>query len=105
MSSRPRESLLFRLLLLSSIVFLLTVLMMVAATFSSSSSPLARLFDRHGVRIIGGEVGVIMLAGLLAMIADRRQTLKKLEEAESEQVTSTELGPDKPEQDQSLPGS
>lgn len=84
MSSRPRESLLFRLLLLSSIVFLLTVLMMVAATFSSSSSPLARLFDRHGVRIIGGEVGLIMVAGLLAMIADRRQTLSKLEEARAE---------------------
>lgn len=102
MSSRPRESLLFRLLLLSSIVFLLTVLMMVAATFSSSSSPLARLFDRHGVRIIAGEVGLIMVAGLLAMIADRRQTLK---EAESQKVTSIELRPDEPKHDQCLPGS
>lgn len=96
MSSRPRESLLFRLLLLSSIVFLLTVLMMVAATFSSSSSPLARLFDRHGVRIIGGEVGLIMLAGLLAMIADRRQTLKKLEEARAEASVDERSDPSSP---------
>lgn len=83
---RPRETIFFRLLLIASVAFLLTVLMMVAATFSESGSPMSRLFDHHGLRILGIEVALVIGCGLAAMIADRRQTLKSLRELEDSQA-------------------
>jgi hypothetical protein len=66
----------FPLVVISSAAFVVTILALVATVFGDERAPLARLFDRYAGRLIGGEVVVILLTGLLALVVDRRQALR-----------------------------
>lgn len=74
MSTKPRESTLFRLVIVASVAFLLTVLGMVAAAFAPPNSGLTRFFDQHALEMLGAEVMGILGFGILAMAFDRRPT-------------------------------
>ena len=70
--------LLFRLVVLAGAAFVVTILALVAVPFGDPAAPAAQWLDRHGGRLILGEVIMILLLGFLAMLADRRRTLRRL---------------------------
>lgn len=71
MTSKPRESLLFRLVIVASAALLVTVLGMIAAAFAPPESSLTRFFDRNGLSLLGVEVLGILGFGILAMASDQ----------------------------------
>jgi hypothetical protein len=93
--------------------FIVTVLIMVVAGLTGKPVGMARLMDEHGLLIIGIEVGVILGVSVVMMAAERRATLRRLEEREvalldaaparpreapgpREPARSSETAPDKP---------
>ena len=62
--------------------FILTVLMMVITGLSGKPPRLAAFFDEHGLLVLGVEVGVILGVALVMMGAERRATVRRLEERE-----------------------
>ena len=63
-------------------VFIMTVFLMVAAAFNRQAVGLARFFDRHGMLILGVEVGAILALAVMVMAVERRETRRKIEERE-----------------------
>lgn len=72
-----------RLFAAVNVVFIITVLMMVIAGLTGKPPAVARLMDDHGLLIIGIEVGVILGVSLVMMGAERRATLRRIEEREA----------------------
>jgi hypothetical protein len=66
----------FPLAVFFSAAFIITILAFVASVFGDERAPLARLFDQYAGRLIAGEVAAILLTGFLALVVDRRQTLR-----------------------------
>lgn len=62
-------------------LFIVTILSQVAALFGDPRAPIAQLLDRTAGWLMGGEVAGILLAGFLALVVDRRQTLGASPEA------------------------
>ena len=60
--------------------FILTVFLMVAAAFNQKAGGLARFFDRHGMLVLGVEVGVILGLAVLVLATERREIKRRLEE-------------------------
>lgn len=73
----------FHLVALLSVVFVVTILALVAAMLGDPAAPVNRFLDRHGGLLIGGEVVAILFTGLLALVLDRRQTLRALRDQPS----------------------
>jgi heme/copper-type cytochrome/quinol oxidase subunit 1 len=71
-----------RLFAAVNVVFIITVLIMVVAGLTGKPVRMARLMDEHGLLIIGIEVGVILGVSVVMMGAERRATLRRLEERE-----------------------
>ncbi|HEX4071910.1 MAG TPA: hypothetical protein VHX68_12090 [Planctomycetaceae bacterium] len=63
-------------------VFIMTVFLMVAAAFNRQAVGLARFFDRHGMLILGVEVGTILALAVIVMAVERKETRRKIEERE-----------------------
>ena len=63
-------------------VFIVTVFLMVAAAFNRQAVGLARFFDRHGMLILGVEVGAILALAVVVMTVERKETLRKIKERE-----------------------
>ncbi len=63
-------------------VFIMTVFLMVAAAFNRQAVALSRFFDRHGMLILGVEVGAILALAVIVMAVERRETRRKIEERE-----------------------
>jgi hypothetical protein len=63
-------------------VFIMTVFLMVAAAFNRQAVGLARFFDRHGMLILGVEVGAILALAVVVMAVERKETRRKIEERE-----------------------
>lgn len=72
----PRRNLFFPLAAFSSALFIITILALVAAVFGDERAPLAQLLDRYAGRLLAAEVAAILLTGFLALVVDRRQTLR-----------------------------
>lgn len=85
------EQPLFKLVIISSAAFLLTVLSMVATMMGSGESPLAKFINRNGVRMIGVEVVLIIVFGVLAMAADRRRTMLKQKWQRDNAATNSDI--------------
>ena len=67
----------FGMVLFSSAIFVMTILAMVAVIFSDPDAPITRFLDAHGGRLIIAEVIVTLVVGLLALVVDRVQSLRK----------------------------
>ena len=66
----------FPLTAFCSALFIVTILAMLASVFGDERAPLARLFNQYAGRLIAGEVAAILLTGFLALLVDRRQSLR-----------------------------
>ena len=69
------EQPLFKLVIVSSAAFLITVLSMTVSMMFPSESPASKFLNRNGLQMIGVEVVLIIVFGILAMAVDRRRTL------------------------------
>jgi hypothetical protein len=86
------EQPLFKLVIVSSAAFLITVLSMTVSMMFPSESPASKFLNRNGLQMIGVEVVLIIVFGILAMAVDRRRTLNRQRQdaanAASEDVAS-----------------
>jgi hypothetical protein len=73
--------------------FIITVLMMVITGLSGKPPRLAAFFDEHGLLVLGVEVGVILGVALVMMGAERRATIRRLEERERALLGSAPTAP------------
>jgi ABC-type Fe3+-siderophore transport system permease subunit len=73
--------------------FIITVLMMVITGMTGKPPRLAAFFDVHGLLVLGVEVGVILGAALVMMGAERRATIRRLEEREAALLESASAVP------------
>ena len=85
--------LLFRLTALIATGFVITILAMVAMLLGDPFAPVNVWFNRNGAIVLLIEVAAIVICGIGAMMADRRETLRS-------RSTPTESGA-KPAQPQS----
>ena len=67
---------LFQLTAVASMVFVITILATVALLLSDPVAPVNVWFNKHGTTVLIVEVVVIVVVGLGAMTADRRETLR-----------------------------
>jgi hypothetical protein len=70
--------------------FIFTVFLMVASAFNAKGGGLARLFDRHGIQVLGIEVGVILAVTIIVLATERRETRRQLAERERRLLAETE---------------
>ena len=84
-----RAGLLFRLTAVVGAVFVITIFALVAAMLGDPEAPPAKFLNRHGTAIIIGEVGLILVIGLLAMTVDRIRILRGLARSDSPQSVET----------------
>ncbi len=59
-----------------SVVFVVTILAFVVLILGEPKAPLARWLNRHATTLIVAEVAGILTTGFLALVVDRRQTLR-----------------------------
>jgi len=64
-------------------VFVLTVFLMVASAFNPNAGVLARLFDRHGLTMLGVEVGAILVVAIIVLTVERRESRRLIREREA----------------------
>jgi len=69
---------LFQLTAIVTVVFIITILAMVAMLVGDPNAPANLWFNRNGASVLTIEVIGIGIAGMAAMIADRRETLRTL---------------------------
>jgi cell division protein FtsW (lipid II flippase) len=74
---------LFRLTAVAGIVFVITILALIAVVIGDSQSPGARWLNRHAGSLFAVEVTAILVLGYVAMLQDRRQTLRERNESDS----------------------
>jgi len=79
-----KPTLLFQLVVPATAVFAVTVLSMIAIVFSDPRAPVAQWLDRHGNRLLAAEFVVVIVLSLLAMTADRIQTLRQMRSLKSD---------------------
>jgi Na+/melibiose symporter-like transporter len=62
--------------------FIFTVFLMVASLFNGKAGALNRLFDRHGILVLGIEVGIVLAVAFIVLTTERRETRRQIEERE-----------------------
>ena len=67
---------LFHLTAAIATAFVITILAMISMTLGDAAAPINPWFDRHGGTLMLLEVAGIVVFGLAAMTADRRETLR-----------------------------
>jgi hypothetical protein len=70
--------------------FIFTVFLMVATTFNGKHGALNRLFDQHGILVLGIEVGVTLAVTVIVLTTERRETRRQIEERERQLLTEAE---------------
>ena len=71
METKHHPSVLFRLAAFLAAVFVLTVFVMVAGLFSDPKLPVNVWLNDYGLWLLAGEVGLLIVLVLLAMLTDR----------------------------------
>ncbi len=77
-STAPPSNPFFRLVTVAGFLFVVTILAIVAAFFAKPDSPLVEFVDRFGTHLIFWEVIIVLMAGFVALMVDRIQTLRHL---------------------------
>lgn len=72
------SKILFHLTAVITVIFIVTILAMVAMLVGDPNAPANLWFNRNGATVLTIEVIGIGIAGMVAMIADRRETLREL---------------------------
>jgi hypothetical protein len=72
------SKILFHLTAVNTVIFIVTILAMVAMLVGDPNAPANLWFNRNGATVLTIEVIGIGIAGMTAMIADRRETLHEL---------------------------
>ncbi len=67
---------LFRLTAATTTAFVITILAMVAMLLGDPEAPINLWFNRYGATVMAVQVAGIVMFGLAAMTADRRETLR-----------------------------
>lgn len=67
---------LFQLTALAATGFVITILSTIAMVLGDPAAPLNVWFNQHGTTVLMSEVAAVVLLGLAAMTADRRETLR-----------------------------
>jgi hypothetical protein len=70
--------------------FIFTVFLMVASAFNAKGGALARLFDRHGILVLGIEVGVVLVVTTIVLTTERRETRRQIEKRERQLLAEAE---------------
>lgn len=73
----------FRLVALAGALFVVTILALVAVPFGDPAAPVAQWLNRNGGVLIGAEVALILVLGFMAMLVDRRQTMRRARRVDS----------------------
>jgi hypothetical protein len=81
-TTKRRHNPLTHLFVACCTAFVLTVFLMVAAAFNPRGAALNGFFDRHGLMLLGVEVGVILGLAVVVMAVERRETRRQIEERE-----------------------
>ncbi|MBS0263456.1 MAG: hypothetical protein JSS02_16060 [Planctomycetes bacterium] len=76
MPSVPSRNPFFRLAVFCSLAFIVTILALLASVFGDERAPVEQFLDRHIGKILTVEVLAIIATGLLALVVDRRETLR-----------------------------
>ena len=74
---------LFHLTAFATTVFVITILSMVAMLLGDPDAPINLWFNRHGSTVMVVEVAAIVFLGLAAMSADRRESRRTKQIADS----------------------
>ena len=72
-----KPSLLFQLIIPATAVFCVTILSLIAVLFSDQRAPVAQFLNKHGNALLIAEFVTVIVLSLLAMVLDRRQTLRE----------------------------
>jgi len=91
MSNSP--SLLFRLAGLMATLFVLTVFVMIAGVFSDPNLPMNTWLNHNGIPLLLGEVGLVLVLGVLAMATDRVPVSNRGSEPATSEPESSPLTP------------
>ena len=81
---------LFQLTALAATVFVITILSTVAMLLGDPAAPANVWFNQHGTTVLMTEVAAVVLLGLAAMTADRRETLRAKPPTKTTNVPSTD---------------
>jgi uncharacterized membrane protein YccC len=74
-------------------LFIITVFALVATVFGEPGTPVSHFLNEYGGTLIGWEAAAACLLGVLAMTVDRRQTLRRLREAENAELSTDKAVP------------
>jgi hypothetical protein len=77
-----KPSLLFQLVIPATGVFVITILSMIAIVFSDPRAPVAQWLDANGNSLLIIEFVVVIILSIMAMVADRIQTLNQIRQSE-----------------------
>ena len=77
---RTKPTVFFRLIVPATVVFILTILSLIATLFGNPEAPVAKWLDANGNRLLFVEFVIVVVLSLLAMVVDRRRTLRGIDE-------------------------
>jgi hypothetical protein len=75
-AAAPRSNLFFPLVILAGALFVVTILAMLAVPFGDPEAPIAGWIERYAGRLIAAEVVLVLVLGFLALLVDRRRTMR-----------------------------
>ena len=81
---------LFQLTALAATGFVITILSTVAMLLGDPAAPANVWFNQHGTTVLMTEVAAVVLLGLAAMTADRRETLHAKRQSDQKNVSTTD---------------
>jgi hypothetical protein len=64
-------------------LFVITVFLMLTSAFNPNGGLLARFFDRHGLAMLGVEVGAILIVSIIVLTVERRESRRRYREREA----------------------
>lgn len=77
-----KPSLLFQLVIPATGLFVITILSMIAVVFSDQRAPIAQWLNANGNSLLIIEFVVVIILSVMAMVADRIQTLNQIRQNE-----------------------
>lgn len=83
----------FKLTAFATTIFVITILAMVAMLLGDPEAPVNTWFNRNGAVVLTVEVIAIGVTGALAMILDRQETIRELQNKQAKTPGTTATTP------------